>query len=1015
MSEPNPLATLLLRHEELRAQGTPLPPEELCRDCPELAETLKRRIRELESMNALLGDVHSEEASAGGTPSDPGTAGPSVFQPADALCTGSRYEVLRFHAKGGLGEVHVARDEQLHREVALKCLQAPHDRNPHSRSRFLREAEITGRLDHPNIVPVHSMGQDAHGRPFYAMRLIQGQTLHEAIQGFHATGRAHFGGLALRQLLSRFVAVCNTIAYAHSKGIVHRDIKPHNIMLGPYGETLVVDWGLAKEMAAQDSGSMPQATPADTGSPTHTGAVLGTPAYMSPEQAKGDWSRVGPASDIYSLGATLYALLTGQPPFEGEQVGALVSKVKQGAFVRPRERRQEIPRPLEAICLKAMAQEPEWRYATALDMAADLEHWLADEAVSAYREGSAARLARWGRRHRALVTGAAALLLTAVVLLTVGIVLINQEKGRTKSAYAGLQREQDRTNEALAAEARRRAQARDALDLLSSEVIDGWLAQQNQLLPEHSKFLEKALMSYEQLAGDTGEEEASVAGAALAFRRVGNIRWRLGHIAEADAAFLRSRDLWQQLNARFPGVPNYRLELAKIHNNLALLQVATNRSDAAERAHREAMRLFEQLASEFPTVPEYAHFLAWSQTNLADLFHNTNRNGLAEQTYQQALAIRQRLADAHPQVIQYQDKLAESYNRLGDLYRATARAELAKQAFQQTRVIKQRLADTHPELPEYQFALADSCTNLARLHMDAGRTDAAEEGFLQARLIYQRLAETHPQLRGNQRLFAASQINLGVLFSRTARADLAEQAFQQAWVIYQRLVDVYPEIADYTIELGGICWNLGLVLQTLEKPEQALQGYAKGIQPLQALLQKDPRQAKAREVLLNIYGGRAQVLAVLGRNAEAEQELRLAEEVDQGQSLGLISFFGGSDIRQHRACVFALERDHTRATAEAEDLLKAKILKANQLYNLAFVFALAAEAGREDTKLSQSERVRVGDRCAARAVELLRKAHAAGYFRNPAAVAQLHTAKQLMVLRSRPDFQQLVKELEKNE
>src|SRR5439155_24779418 len=202
--------------------------------------------------DALLGSAASEEASAVRTPTDSVPAGPSISLPGGALCTGSRYQVLRFHAQGGLGEVHVARDEELHREVALKRLQTPHASNPRSRRRFLREAAITSRLEHPSIVPVHSMGQDAAGCPFYAMRFVEGQTLQDAIQQFHGpdkTGRTPGQHqLALRQLLSRFVTVCNTVAYAHSRGIVHRDLKPNNIMLGPYGETLVLDWGLAKEM-----------------------------------------------------------------------------------------------------------------------------------------------------------------------------------------------------------------------------------------------------------------------------------------------------------------------------------------------------------------------------------------------------------------------------------------------------------------------------------------------------------------------------------------------------------------------------------------------------------------------------------------------------------------------------------------------------------------------------------------------------------------------------------------------
>src|SRR5438132_7612922 len=185
MTEQNRVEALLLRYDELRTQQTPASAEELCQDCPELVAELKRRIRILESMDGMLGGAKSEEASAVRTPTDPAAAGPSMSRPGEALCTRSRYQVLRLHAQGGLGEVYIARDDELHREVALKRLQTLHARNPHSRTRFLREAAITSRLEHPSIVPVHSMGQDPDGCPYYAMRLIQGQTLQEAIQQFH--------------------------------------------------------------------------------------------------------------------------------------------------------------------------------------------------------------------------------------------------------------------------------------------------------------------------------------------------------------------------------------------------------------------------------------------------------------------------------------------------------------------------------------------------------------------------------------------------------------------------------------------------------------------------------------------------------------------------------------------------------------------------------------------------------------------------------------------------------------
>ena len=187
-------------------------------------------------------------AAPDGTVDPDQTAIPSVGEPSLA---GQRFRILRPHASGGLGEVFVARDEELHREVALKQIQDRYADHPESRSRFLLEAEITGGLEHPGIVPVYGLGHYPDGRPFYAMRFIRGDSLKEAIEQFHrADGQPGRDpgerALALRQLLRRFVDVCNAIAYAHSRGVLHRDLKPGNVMLGPYGETLVVDWGLAK-------------------------------------------------------------------------------------------------------------------------------------------------------------------------------------------------------------------------------------------------------------------------------------------------------------------------------------------------------------------------------------------------------------------------------------------------------------------------------------------------------------------------------------------------------------------------------------------------------------------------------------------------------------------------------------------------------------------------------------------------------------------------------------------------
>jgi tRNA A-37 threonylcarbamoyl transferase component Bud32 len=389
-----------------------------------------------------------------------------------ATGAGERFRPLRPHAEGGLGIVHVAFDVELNREVAFKQIQERHADDPLSRRRFLQEAEITGGLEHPGIVPVYALGTRSDGRPYYAMRLVKGESLKHAIANFYAgpvaAGDQGQRSLALRNLLRRLVDVCNAIAYAHSRGVLHRDIKPANIILGKHGETSLVDWGLAKPTGqAAERGDLEETAlvPRSIGDSAETlpGSTLGTPAYMSPEQARGALGQIGPHSDVYSIGATLYCLLTGKPPFEGQSAEVLKA-AQSGGFQRPRAISRWIDPGLEAVCLKGMALSPEDRYRSANALAEDIERWMAGEPVSAWREPFGLRARRWLRRRERMVVGASAAVAMALVGLLGFSAYQRQANRQLNEVNQNLQAANRR-----AEHARSRAEDRVALALRSVE------------------------------------------------------------------------------------------------------------------------------------------------------------------------------------------------------------------------------------------------------------------------------------------------------------------------------------------------------------------------------------------------------------------------------------------------------------------------------------------------------------------------------------------------------------------
>lgn len=414
--------------------------------------------KQLDGLDDLLDETIQAVSENRSAQFDAATESISFDASESDLSFSNRFRILRSHAKGGLGEVSIATDTELNRQVAVKQIQQPFDGQSESRHRFLAEAEITGKLEHPGIVPVYSLGCDDHGRPFYAMRFIRGDSLKEALQNLHRKApdsKCQSYRFRLRQLVGRLIDVCNAIHYAHSRGILHRDLKPGNIMLGRYGETLVVDWGLAKPIGKTkldpdqidpmaEETLVPRSGEGST--ETRMGSVVGTLAYMSPEQADGRIDSLGPWSDVYGLGATLYSIISGKQPVKKASQTDMLRDISQGR-VLPIEANTQLRDPaIEAICLKAMALSPDNRYKSAGELAEDLERWLADEPVTAFPEPFRKKALRWIKEHKTLCTTVASLLVATTIGMSIAISLLSAKNSqlevqqqRLNESYVSLQ------------------------------------------------------------------------------------------------------------------------------------------------------------------------------------------------------------------------------------------------------------------------------------------------------------------------------------------------------------------------------------------------------------------------------------------------------------------------------------------------------------------------------------------------------------------------------------------------
>jgi serine/threonine-protein kinase len=928
----------------------------------------------------------------------PPAAGPVLLTTDYVPAARDRYTLSRLHATGGIGRVWLAHDDSLGRDVALKELRPECAGNPVVWARFLKEAQITGQLEHPGIVPIYEMGKRPDDQaPFYTMRFVRGRTLSEAVAAYHQKrSRGEARPLELRELLTAFVGVCNAVAYAHSRGVLHRDLKPQNVVLGDYGEVILLDWGLAKLMgptqAESDLGPLTVGAAGD-GEGTLQGQVLGTPAYMAPEQAEGRLDLLGPASDVYGLGAILYEILTGRPPFKGSDTTKVLHLVVHEAPTRPRFLEKGVPAALDAVCLKALAKKPSERYGSAKEVAEQVQRWLADEPVTAWREPITYRARRWLRRHSVAVAGTAAAAGVALLSLSVGLSVLqakNTELGRAKDL----------------ADARFR-QTRKAVDDYFTDVSENprLLRKEPGTQEIRRTLLERAKQYYENFLAERGGDPGLRAEAAAAYFRLAGITRELSPGPDALALYEKAREIQEGLVRENPDDLDRAAALATTSSAMGTVYRATGKSDRALECHEEARTIQERLVRAKPARPAFAHGLARTYLDLAVLHYTRREYAQAMDVTTKAQALLELLAHDHPKETRYARDLAKVHMTVGNLLsEENDKYAETLAAYNRGAEIFERLVAESPAEPNFALGLTYLYNNIGNLQDEQGLYVEALKTHAKSLKVRERLVRENPGVADYSRYLAGTYTTLGHLYYRTDKPAESRTYHEKARAILEKLVHDNPTMRDFAADLGRTYWNMGQLLRDTGRPKEALGWYGKAIETLQAALARAGKDLWTEEFLRSAYWGRARALTKLGRDEEAEKDWQEALQRDSSPAR--------EKTRVERAYGLADAGRHASAVKEAETLATTAPVTANALYNAAAVYGRCSGAVSKDPGLTEARQAELVESYAARAVELLALAHAAGPAKDLNFARRVNTDKDFALLRSRADFQKLLTDLE---
>jgi tetratricopeptide (TPR) repeat protein len=635
-------------------------------------------------------------------------------------------------------------------------------------------------------------------------------------------------------------------------GILHRDIKPANLLVDGRGNLWVTDFGLAQFQ------NLPGLTT--------TGDLVGTLRYMSPEQAR---TRAGPVdhrTDLYSLGATFYELLTLHPPVPGHERQELLAGLARLEPVPPRRLNPALPADLETILLKALAKDPLERYDTAREMADDLRRFLEDQPIRARRPTLAQRAVKWARRHRRLVAGLVVMLVFAVVSLAVSTALIWREKALKEEAYRAEERQRQE------AEAKWQL-ARQAVDEMYLEA-EGLLvhgAQQERL----QQYLRKGLKFYEEFARDRSTQPAAQLAASRAYHRVGEIQAKLGRTGEAEKAYRQAIDLLERLEPDTRAKPDYRFALALDYTALFKLYAVTSRLRDGERAIRQALALAGRLAEEFPGSAEYRVHEVECSCSLAELHYVAGRYPEAGQGFRRTRALLNRLPADFPRVA-FHALTARVQESLGYWLWFNGQHQDAERAYGRARTSLEQLIARSPNAPGYRIELARVQDKLGHLFMTTGRLPQATEACRQAIAIQEKLAKEFPAVPGHRGDLAGYHNTLATMLRRAGQPGQAEAAFDRAITLLEQLTADFPAAPDHRMQLAVCLSNRARWYSDAGRPREAERTYRRALDLDSRLAQDFPDRPEYRGHLARTYQNLGRLLGATGRPAEGEKQFRRA-------------------------------------------------------------------------------------------------------------------------------------------